>query len=282
MTNCSGSGLSSPFSTRMVSTMSSVALGPATRRAGSPGATLVMRKVSAAMPSMVPTRVASFRSVKLSMWPWVLVDAGSAYAPRVAVLFRVDPQGIEVNLAGEPDGAELEAFQIVAVRPAAILEHAEYLRLVGDDLRLDLRVKIGALVPVCAGTSLVDHSSNLRIVVERHRVILAPAILMILVGHRVRIGRDRRHIDRGHRRRGFHARAVGDHVRPLLRRDLDVSVQLLEVFEKHQADAARLLETGDVDVGQRDAAIRILRLRQIFLRLGHVLPRNVGDFDMAA
>src|SRR6218665_1987926 len=65
--NCSGSDLSRPYSDRMVATMSSVALGPATRRAGSPGATLVMTKVSAAIPIIVPTSVSNLRKANVSI-----------------------------------------------------------------------------------------------------------------------------------------------------------------------------------------------------------------------
>src|SRR5438093_6127754 len=103
----------------MVSTIASLASGPAASRAGSPGTTCEIANVRHRSPNSIRPRKARRPSR-------YCVSGGR---PSLGD----DRQRVEVDLAGEADGAEHEALHVVAHAPPAVRQHAEELGGVGSD-----------------------------------------------------------------------------------------------------------------------------------------------------
>jgi len=250
----------------MVSTMSGVAFGPAIRRAGSPGATLVMTKVSVATPSNVATRVSSFLPMNQNM-------------PHTS---GIEIQLVQIDFARQAHGAKVKTLEVIAHRPDAVSEHTEDFGLIRHNLRLDFGVQRGTLVPIHLGARRFDHGGHFLVVIVVHGVILPPAIGVVLVGHRVRVGADRRGVDRSHVRRGFGTCTVGHHGGPRLGGQFHLDVQVAQIVEQHQPDAARFFKTVDVHVIEREATFGVGRLRQVFLGTGKIAAWHISDVDVAA
>ncbi len=112
-------------------------------------------------------------------------------------------------------------------------------------------------------------------------IILTPGFRVILIGHRVRIGRDRRCEDRHHVRGCLRRGTARNQVRPCQRHHFHRDVQRLQLVDQDQAHQTLDLEALDIDIFQLDPAIRPLGLGKIFLGLFHIVARNARHVDLA-
>src|SRR5256885_124205 len=98
----------------MVSTIASLASGPAASRAGSPGTTCEITNVMQRSPNSIRPRRASRR-------------ATYCFRARPTLLGR-DRQRVEVHFAGEANRTEGEPLHVVPHAPPAVGQHPEDLR----------------------------------------------------------------------------------------------------------------------------------------------------------